>query len=248
MSRDLSQMPLIDHLAELRTRLLITAGLFGLAVVVSFAIADRLYDFLLSPLADQMAATGQPDPRIIFTGVAEGFFAYLKIAFFTGACIGLPFLIYQIWAFISPGLHTHERPIGLLVLVTAPILFFAGGSMAYAGILPLALDFFLSFQNLSPEAGLPIELEARISEYLSFVTHLIFAFGCAFQLPLIMILGVRSGLFSADQLAAMRKYIFLIVLLFSALITPPDIVSQLFLAGPIFVLYELALFIARRLS
>jgi sec-independent protein translocase protein TatC len=248
MSRDLSQMPLIDHLAELRTRLLMAAGVFGLAVAGSFSIADQIYDFLLRPLADQMADTGQSDPRIIFTGVAEGFFAYLKIAFFTGACIGLPFLIYQVWAFVSPGLHSHERPMGLIVLITAPVLFFAGAAMAYAGILPLALDFFLSFQNLSPDAGLPIELEARISEYLSFVTHLIFAFGCAFQLPLVMILGVRSGLISAGQLAAMRKYIFLIVLLFAALITPPDIVSQLFLAGPIFVLYELALFIARRLS
>lgn len=241
-------MPLLDHLTELRTRLLIVAGVFGLAVAGAFITADHLYDFLLRPLADQMADTGQDNPRIIFTGVAEGFFAYLKIAFFTGACIALPFLIYQLWAFVSPGLHDHEHTVGVFILILAPVLFFAGAIMAYAGILPLALDFFLSFQNLTPDAGLPIELEARISEYLSFVTHLIFAFGCAFQLPIIMILTVRSGLASADQLAAMRKYIFLIVLLIAALLTPPDIVSQLFLAGPIFVLYELALFIARRLS
>ena len=246
-------MTLLDHLIELRNRLLISFCAFLFLFFLCFIkftnesqnLADIVYNFLQAPLASQILENGG---RMIFTALHEGFFTQVKVAFFISLCVSLPIFLIQIWRFVAPGLYQNEKKAFLPFLLATPILFLAGAAMVYYVVIPLAWDFFLSFQVNSVDGSLPIELEPRISEYLSLIMKLIFAFGLCFELPVLLLLLVKTGIITPDDLASKRKYAILIAFVVAAILTPPDVISQILLALPIIALYEVSIIFSKFLS
>lgn len=242
MSEDAAR-PLIHHLTELRTRLLYAFLAMAAGTGICFFFVEDIYGFLVRPLA---AAMGEGDTkRLIYTGLTEAFFTYFKVAFFSGMFLTFPFLLYQVWKFVAPGLYRRERNAFLPFLVATPLLFFIGAAMVYFIVLPMAWPFFLSFQNTGAETALPIQLEARVSEYLDLVMTLVFAFGLCFQLPVVLTLMARAGLITAQHLVSFRKYAIVLIFTVAAILTPPDVLSQVILAVPLLVLYELSILFIR---
>lgn len=235
--------PLIEHLIELRARLVWVVGALLMGSVISFIFAEAITGFLIQPLAEAM----QPgdSQRLIYTGLTEAFFTYVKVAFFAGLFITFPVLLWQIWIFVAPGLYKNERRAFMPYLVATPVLFFLGGACVYYAVIPMAWPFFMSFQTTSADTALPIELEARISEYLDLIMTLIFAFGLCFQMPVVLSLLARAGVITADSLAAFRKYAIIIIFVVAAILTPPDVLSQIMLAVPLMGLYELSILLIR---
>ncbi|WGF89447.1 twin-arginine translocase subunit TatC [Marinivivus vitaminiproducens] len=238
------QQPLLEHLIELRNRLIYSVAAIFVGFVICYAFSDHIYAFLVRPLAD--AYGGQAGARMIYTGLTEAFFTYLKVAFWAGAFISFPVVAIQLWLFIAPGLYRTEKTAFLPFLAATPILFFTGGAMVYYIIMPLAWRFFLSFQTgAADNGGLPIELEARVAEYLSLVMTLIFAFGLAFQLPVALTLLGRVGIISSRQLVSFRRYAIVGIFVAAAVLTPPDIISQVGLGIPLVLLYEVSIWAVR---
>jgi sec-independent protein translocase protein TatC len=237
------QMPLLDHLIELRNRLMYSCAAIFIGFLVCYFFSEQIYAFLVRPLAD--IYQGQTGRRMIYTGLAEAFFTYVKVAFWAGAFLTFPFVAVQLWMFIAPGLYRNEKQAFLPFLAATPILFFLGGAMAYYVIFPLAWRFFVSFETPGGDGMLPIELEARVGEYLSLVMKLIFAFGLCFQLPVALTLMGRVGLITSQQLSSNRRYAIVAVFAVAAVLTPPDVISQVGLAIPILILYELSILAVR---
>ena len=241
---DSHTMPLLDHLIELRTRLIWSVFGFLFTFFACFYFAQPIYDFLVVPFANVMKEVGGTN-RMIYTALTEAFFTQIKVGFFAAAFVTFPLIATQIWMFIAPGLYQHEKGALAPFLVASPILFLAGASFVYYFIMPMAWRFLLGFQTGADESVLPIELEARVGEYLGLVMQLIFAFGISFQLPVVLVLLARVGIVSAQGLAERRKYAIVCVFVFAAVVTPPDVISQIGLAIPMMLLYEVSIYACR---
>ncbi len=241
------KMPLLDHLIELRQRMLYSVIALFVAFLICFYFAEELFNFLVQPLADLLIEREdvRGRPRMIFTDMTEVFFTYIKIAFFFGAFFSSPIFLTQLWLFVAPGLYRNEKKGLAPFLIASPVLFFLGGALVYFVLFPLAWSFFLSFETIGDGGNLPIELEAQVAEYLALVMKLIFAFGLCFQLPVLMTLLARVGLATSKGMAEKRKYAVVGVFIVAAVITPPDPISQLSLAIPIILLYEISILMAK---
>ena len=230
-----------SHLTELRKRLINSLIFLCILFVSCYYFSDHIYGFLVEPYANAVKNDGI-ERRLIFTALQETFLTYLKVSFFTAFFVTCPYILMQIWKFIAPGLYKHEKIAILPYLVLTPILFFLGGMLVYYLIMPLAIKFFLSFESTGLSTNLPIQLEAKVNEYLSLVMKLIFAFGISFQLPVVLSLLARVGLVDSDFLKKRRKYVVVIIFAAAALLTPPDPITQIGLAIPLLILYELSIF------
>jgi len=237
-------MPLLDHLVELRTRLLKSVIAILLLFFVCYYYSPQIYDFLVAPLADVLEDMGG-QRRLIFTALHEAFFTYIKVAFFAAIFLAFPFIAIQIWMFIAPGLYASEKKAFAPFLIATPILFFMGGALVYYFIFPLAWKFFLSFESVGGAGALPIQLEAKVDQYLSLVMRLIFAFGLCFELPVVMTLLGRVGIVTSKGMKEKRKYAIVGAFVAAAILTPPDVISQIGLALPTMLLYEISIISVR---
>lgn len=231
-----SRAPLLDHLIELRRRLMWSLLGFLVAFVGCYYFAEQIYAFLTHPLA--VALEGQPGRRMIYTALYETFFTYIKVAMFGALCISFPIIASQIWMFVAPGLYRSEQRAFLPFLIATPVLFIMGAALVYYGLMPVAIHFFLGFETPGGAGSLPIQLEAKVADYLDLIMALIFAFGLSFQLPVLLTLMGRVGLVSSEFLARNRRYSIVVAFVAAAVLTPPDVLSQFALAIPLIGLYE----------
>ena len=240
---DASRAPLIEHLIELRQRLFRSVIAIAIAFVLCFIVAEYIFNILIIPY--ERAAGENANLRLIYTAPQEYFFTQMKLALFGALFIAFPVIATQLYKFVAPGLYRHERGAFLPYLVATPVLFICGSCLVYFLIMPLAMAFFLSMQQAGGDGQAAIELLPRVSEYLGLIMTLIFAFGFVFQLPVVLTLLARAGLIDADDLVNKRKYAIIIVFIVGAVLTPPDPVSQIGLAIPTLLLYEVSIISVR---
>ena len=230
---DETRAPLLDHLIELRTRLLRCVYALAVAFAISFYFADDIFALLVRPLTEAFPP-GQG--KLIYTKLYEAFFVELKVALFAAFLISFPVIANQLWAFVAPGLYAKEKKAFLPFLAATPVLFSAGASLAYFVVMPTAFKWFLTFEG--NKGGLQLEALPGTGDYLSLVMQFILAFGISFLLPVLMLLLNTAGLVSRDQLTKARRYVIVGITVVAALITPPDVLSQLMLAFPMYLLFE----------
>lgn len=232
-----------EHLLELRRRLIWSFGALSIGALICYFFSEHIFSFLIRPLATAMGE--ESTHRLIYTGLTEAFFTTLKLSFFGGLFLTFPIILAQIWIFVAPGLYAREKRAFLPFLAATPVLFVLGGALVYYFVMPLAWKFFLGFQTSPEETGLPIQLEARIGDYLNLIISFIFAFGLCFQLPVVLSLMARAGMITADWLAQRRKFAIVIAFIVGGALTPPDVISQVSLAVPVVGLYEISILMIR---
>ena len=237
------RMPLLDHLIELRNRLMWAAAAILVAFLISYQFKEAIYRFLSHPLAEVF--NGEAGRKMIATGLTEIFFTYIKVSFWAAICIAFPVVAVQIWKFVAPGLYKNEKRAFLPYICATPILFLMGASLAYFVVIPCAFKFFVSFETPGTAGSLPIEIEAKVNEYLSLVMTLLLAFGVAFQLPVLLTLMARAGIITSQGLISKWRYAVVGMFGVAAVLTPPDVVSQTSLAVPLVLLYVLSIFSCR---
>jgi sec-independent protein translocase protein TatC len=230
---DETQAPLLDHLVELRTRLLRAVLALGLAFCVCLYFANDIFGFLVRPLTEAFPP-GQG--RLIYTKLYEAFFVEIKVALFAAFFVSFPVIANQIWAFVAPGLYAKEKKAFLPFLIATPVLFLSGAALAYYVVMPTAFHWMIGFQGV--RGGLKLEALPGTADYLSLVMQFILAFGICFLLPVLLLLLERAGIVSRDQLVQARRYVIVGIMVVAAVLTPPDVVSQLLLAVPMLLLFE----------
>ena len=235
-----TQGSFIDHLTELRSRLVKSIIYLFIFFIICYFFAENIYSFLVDPYA-QAVKNDQENRRLIFTALHETFITYLKVAFFTAMFVTSPIILTQVWKFIAPGLYKNEKKALLPYLIATPTLFLLGGMLVYYLVMPLAIKFFLTFETTSQITALPIQLEAKVNEYLSLIMRLIFAFGISFQLPVLLSLLARIGFIDSKYLQERRKYVVVLIFVAAAILTPPDPITQIGLGIPLLILYELSI-------
>jgi sec-independent protein translocase protein TatC len=269
---DDSSAPLIEHLAELRNRLIWAVSSFIVAMILCFVVAEPILDFLLQPIEQAMRDLGNPNPVMQYTAPQEYFFTLVRISMVGGLAISFPVIGYHMWRFIAPGLYRSEKAAFLPFLIASPALFILGATFSHYVVTPLAMSFFLGFADASsllstilplitdaPEAGAPVAaavpqtgidiiFQGKVNETLDISLKLIIAFGLCFQLPVLLTLMGKAGLVSSAGLAGMRKYAVVLILMVAALVTPPDILSQMILFFAVYPLYEVSIFLIRRIE
>jgi sec-independent protein translocase protein TatC len=238
-------MPLLDHLVELRRRIIYAAAAFLVCFVGAYQISGDIYYYLARPLAVVLKETGGADPHLVYTQLYEAFFTKIKVAMFGGAFVSFPIIATQIWMFVAPGLYRSEKRAFLPFLVASPVLFMLGAALAYFFVFPFAWEFFASFQDPTGGGGVPIELLPKVGEYLDLVMKLIFAFGLTFQIPVALTLLCKVGILNSGQLKKFRRYAYLGLTILSAIMAPPDALTMILLAVPLYGLYEISILAAQ---
>ena len=244
--------PLIEHLAELRTRILYALGAFVVAMVICYSVWNPIFNFLTQPICHALAERGQ-QCGLYLIKLQEGFFVAINISFVGGFALSFPIIGYQLWRFVAPGLYRSEKQAFLPFLLASPAMFFAGAAFAYYIILPMAFTFFLGFQQGGLGDGATNELasigfQGSVQEYLGLTIKFILAFGICFQLPVLLTLMGKAGLVSSKGLGSVRKYAVVVILIVAAVATPPDVISQVTLFTVVYGLYEIAIQLVARIE
>lgn len=267
-----SAAPLVEHLAELRNRLIWSVSAFFVAMILCFIVAEPILDFMLGPIEASMRALGDPNPVMQYTAPQEYFFTLIHISVVAGLMVSFPVIAYQLWRFVAPGLYRNEKQAFLPFLLASPVLFFVGAAFAHFVVTPIAMTFFLGFADAfsvvaallpgltdvpadgvvaapdAPSEGIEIVFQGKVNETLDISLKLIMAFGLCFQLPVLLTLMGKAGLATSAGLSGMRKYAIVLILIVAALVTPPDVMSQLILFVAVYPLYEVSIFLIRRME
>ncbi|MFU8880940.1 MAG: twin-arginine translocase subunit TatC [Rhodobacterales bacterium] len=254
---DDSSAPLIEHLAELRNRLIHSIVAFIIAMIICFTVWNPIFNFLTNPLCTAMAERGHEDCGLILIRLQEGFFVAISISLMGGLMLSFPYIAYQMWRFVAPGLYKNEKGAFLPFLLASPFMFFLGAAFAFYVVTPLAFNFFLGFQqpgsifgegDPTDSAVAGIAFQGSAQEYLNLTIKFIVAFGLCFQLPVLLTLLGKAGLVSSEGLGNVRKYAVVAILLLAALVTPPDVITQVILFVVVYGLYEISIFLVRRVE
>lgn len=267
---DESAAPLVEHLAELRNRIIWSVAAFLVAMILCFLVSEQILNFLLHPIELAMRRLGNPNPVMQYTAPQEYFFTLMHISMVGGLMLAFPVIGYQLWRFIAPGLYRSEKQAFLPFLIASPVLFMAGAGFAQFVVTPMAMQFFLGFADSSSlltalipglkdapvseitqqasKEGIDIVFQGKVNETLDISLKLMLAFGLCFQLPVLLTLMGKAGLVSARGLEGTRKYAIVLILFVAALVTPPDIMSQLILFFAVYPLYEVSIFLIRRIE
>lgn len=269
---DDSSAPLVEHLIELRNRVIWSVAAFLVAMILCFVVAEPILNFMLEPIEQAMRDLGDPNPVMQYTAPQEYFFTLVHISVVAGLMVSFPVIAYQLWRFVAPGLYRSEKQAFLPFLIASPALFLLGAAFAHYIVTPLAMTFFLGFADafsvvtaLIPgladsagtvvdtaapvaDEGIDIVFQGKVNETLDISLKLILAFGLCFQLPVLLTLMGKAGLATSAGLAGMRRYAIVVILLVAALVTPPDIMSQMILFFAVYPLYEVSIFLIRRIE